>query len=125
MANYAERFLLMQALIVRRVPLTSRITPTLLIEALQADNELVRERCPDLYYDGGLMDLKKEVDICVEEELIEDGNGRKIGRHSQAVTLRRTERGERMLSSLEPRLEEALDSMPMSDVGVLDFLSLL
>jgi hypothetical protein len=123
--NYAERFMSMQALIVRRVPANSRITPKLLVEALQADNELVREKRPDLYYDDGLMDIAGEVNICVEQGLIEDGNGRKIGRYNQAITLRRTELGEMFLNSLEPRFAEALDDMPMSDVGVLDFLSLI
>jgi len=126
MANYAERFLLLQAMIVRRVPHNSTIGLTLLLEALQADYELVKDRCPELYFnDNALLNLRREVDICLEEALIEDSLRRKIGRADQAVALRRTDHGDRLLSSLEPWLEDALDSMPMSDVGVLDFLSLL
>ena len=122
--NYAERFLLLQALIVRRVPANSRIASQLLMEALQADNELVMKERPELYYHG-MMNISQEVDICIEEELIEDGLGRKIGRVAHAITLRRTKRGQMFLDSLGESLSEALDSMPMSDVGVLDFLSLL
>lgn len=126
MANYAERFLLLQAMIVRRVPLNSTIGLTLLLEALQEDYKLVKDRCPELYFnDDVLTNLRREVDICLEEDLIGDSLSRKIGRADQAVALRRTSQGDRLLSSLEPWLEEALDSMPMSDVGVLDFLSLL
>lgn len=125
MFNYAERFLLMQALIVRRVPATARITPQLLLEALQADSELVKEKCPDLYYDHFETNLSQEVDICVEEGLIEEGLGRTVKSHRHAVSLKRTPTGQQFLDSMEPRLEDALDSMPMSDVGVLDFLSLL
>lgn len=71
------------------------------------------------------MDIDDEVDICVEEGLIEDGLGRKIGRFNQAVTLRRTPKGNVFIKSLGATLTAALDEMPMSDVGVLDFLSLL
>jgi hypothetical protein len=123
--NYAERFILMQALIVRRVPSHTRITPELLLKALRADNELVRQRTPDLYFQDDIGDIQREVDICLEEGLIEDSLGRKIDRTKFAVSLRRTPLGECFLGSLGSDLEEALDSMPMSDIGVLDFLSLL
>jgi len=126
MANYAERFLLLQAMIVRRVPFNSTIGFTLLLEALEEDYKLVKDRCPEFYFnDNAMRNLRQEVDICVKEDLIGDSLRRKIGRADQAVALRRTEHGDRLLSSLEPWLEEALDSMPMSDVGVLDFLSQL
>ena len=122
--NYAERFLLLQALIIRRVPENSRIAPQLLMEALVADNEVVLTGRPGLYFNG-MKNISQEVDICLEEELIEDGLGRKIGRNAQAITLRRTKKGQMFLDSLGKDLADALDSMPMSDVGVLDFLSLL
>lgn len=125
MANYAERFLLMQALIVRRVPQNSKIAPALLLEAVAADMEKVRLRRPELYFGGGTENIGREINICIEEGLIQDALGRLIGDHTQATGLRRTAMGAMLISSLEPRLEDDLDSMPMSDVGVLDFLSLL
>ena len=123
--SYAERFILMQALIVRRVPAHTRITPQLLLEALQADNELVMVKTPKLYFNDGLYNISQEVDICVEEGLIEDGNSRQISRAKFAVSLRRTPLGDMFLNSLGDTLKDALDDMPMSDVGILDFLSLL
>jgi len=129
--NYAERLLLLQALIVRRVPLNSRISSILLMEALQADNALVQAEQPDLYYQHFNTNLAQEVDICIDVGYIEDGvspRKTRFGKNRSTPkppTYRRTEEGNRLLNSFERRLEDALDSMPMSDVGLLDFLSLL
>jgi hypothetical protein len=128
--NYAERLLLLQALIIRRVPSTSRITPVLLLEALQGDIELVREKRPDLYFQHFSKNLSQEVQACVEVGYLEDGSERRPGRWSKnfrpgPVSYKRTEEGDRLLNSLGVRLGNSLDEMPMSDVGLLDFLSLL
>jgi len=127
MSNYAERLLLLQALIVRRVPAGARVSSILLMEALQADNELVKEDCPLLYFDCGA--ISKEVAACVDAGLIDDGLPRKVkNRWTQAVvvkTYRRTPLGDQFVNTLEPGLQRDLDSMPMSDVGILDFLSLI
>jgi len=127
--NYAERFLLLKALIVRRVPTNSRIPSLLLMEALQADNELVKEQAPHLYFNDYLRNISQEVGICVEEGLIEDGalvrKGRIVPIAVTPKTYKRTRLGETFLKCLEPSLEGALDEMPMSDVGILDFLSLI
>jgi len=128
--NYAERLLLLQAMIVRRVPSTSRIAPVLLLEALQGDIELVREKRPDLYFQHFSNNLSQEVQACVEVGYLEDGSELRPGRWSKnlrpgPVSYKRTEEGDRLLSSLEVRLEGSLDEMPMSDVGVLDFLGML
>lgn len=129
--NYAERFLLLQALIIRRVPTNSRIPSLILMEALQADHKLVKEKAPHLYFNDHLKNISQEVAICVETNLIEDGQvpavrSRRFARQApKSKTYRRTRLGDQFLNSLEPRLEEALDEMPMSNVAVLDFLSLL
>jgi hypothetical protein len=127
--NYAERLLLLQAMIVRRVPShrqSSRIQPALLMEALEADLELVRQRTPDLYLnDNFTIGMQGEVTVCVVEEWIEGGWAKRMGKMISLPEYRRTEKGQRMLDSLEPRLAEALEDMSMSDVGVLDFLGLL
>ena len=127
--NYAERLLLLQALIVRRVPAASRITPILLMEALQADNALVKEETPHLYFNDHLKNLSQEVAACVDAGLIEDGTPKKVKNRWTTAPVcksyRRTPLGDQYLTSMESRLEELLDSMPMSDVGILDFLSLL
>lgn len=119
--SVGERFILLQAMIVRRVPSTSKVTHQLLMEALQADNELVLETRPDLHYKYSNMNISQEVDVLIEMELIEAIQIRP----SKPVVLRRTSQGDVLLKCLEPRLTEALDDMPMSDVGMLDFLSLL
>ena len=126
--NYSERLLLLQAMIVRRVPShrqSQRIQPQLLMESLQADLELVREQTPELYFQDFINNLSDEVDICVDEGLIEDGWARRMGRLIRLAEYRRTKTGQQLLDTMEPRLAEALDSMPMSDVGILDFLSLI
>lgn len=94
------------------------------MEALEADQKLVQQRTPDLYFtDAFTMHMSQEIEMCVDEEWIEDGWANRIGR--RLPEYRRTEKGQRMLDSLEPILAEALDDMPMSSIGVLDFLSLL
>lgn len=129
--KYAERFLLLKALIVRRVPTNSRISSLLLMRALQADHELVKEKTPHLYFSDYLKNISQEVAACVEETLIEDGRvpavkSRRFTRQDpKSKTYRRTRLGDQFLNSLEPRFQDDLDSMPMSDTGILDFLSLL
>ena len=129
MSNYAERFMLMQALIVRRVPGDARITPILLMEALQADYALVEKKTPQFYFSDYRKNISQEVAACVDAGLIEDGTPRKVKNRWTIAPVcksyRRTSLGDLLLSSLEPRFQEALDSMPMSDVGILDFLSLI
>ncbi len=128
MSDYSEieRMLLLKAMIVRRVPLKRRIESMLLMEALQADHELVRERTPNLYFSNWANWLGAEVDECLVQELIDDGvklvKGVKKGPVAHGYI--RTPTGDLYLRTLEPRLAEALEEMPMSDVGVLDFLSL-
>lgn len=125
--RFGDRLILLKAMIVRRIPKNRRIESTLLMEALQADHELVREQTPHLYFSDWGSWLGQEVDDCLEQELIDDGvkviKGR---RHGPAVAgYQRTDLGNLFLRTLEPKLAEALEDMPMSDVGVLDFLSLL
>lgn len=127
MTDYSvgERLLLLKAMIVRRVPKTRRIESQLLFEALQADHELVRVQTPHLYFTNWRNYLGAEVDECVGQELLDDGINKATGRGPTTHGYTRTKLGDLYLRTLEPRLEEALDSMPMSDVGVLDFLGLL
>lgn len=113
--NEAERFLLFQATIVRRVPRNRWIPSQTLMEALQADDALVAEQCPEYWYQYFQLNLSQELAVCIEEGLVE----------SSSRGFKRTADGERLLTSLEPHLAEVLDAMPMSKVGVLDFLSLL
>jgi len=131
-ANYAERLLLLQALIVRRVPFNTRITSLLLMEALQADDALVKEQTPLLHFKDSYKNISQEVAACVDAGLIDDGQVSVVSsrRHARQVkpkakTYRRTRLGDQYLNSLEPGLRANLDSMPMSDVGILDFLSLI
>lgn len=125
--SVGERLILLKAMIVRRVPKNTRIEAQLLMEALQADHELVREETPNLYFSHWDEYLGREVDDCLAQELIDDGvtivKGKRRGPQKHGYT--RTSLGDLFLRTLEPRLAEALEEMPMSDVGVLDFLSLL
>jgi hypothetical protein len=118
--------LLLKAMIVRRVPKTSRIESQLLMEALQADHERVRVETPHLYFSHWDEYLAREVDYCRDQELIDDGvrtvKGKRRGPNTHGYT--RTSLGDIFLRTLEPKLAQALEDMPMSDVGVLDFLSL-
>lgn len=116
--NFAERLILLQALIIRRVPKNARIERQLLLEALQADDKLVQERKPDLYFHHTQLSLGQEVNTCIDLEYIEAGA-------KGCTSLRRTRLGDQFLSILEEHLEDHLDNMPMSEVGVLDFLSYL
>ncbi len=123
--SVCERHLLMKAMIVRRVPNVVWIKSQLLMEALQADYELVRSKTPEYYYAEWNWWISREVDECIEQELISDGINKKTGKGPTNHGFTRTSLGNTYLRTLEPRLAEALDFMPMSDVGVLDFLSLI
>lgn len=129
MSDYTigERLILLKAMIVRRVPRQKRIESQLLMEALQADHDLVRQDTPHLYFSHWDEYLGREVEDCCEQELIDDGvrvvKGKRRSPPTHGYT--RTDLGDLFLRTLEPRLAEALEEMPMSDVGVLDFLSLL
>lgn len=125
--SFGERMILLKAMIVRRIPRHKRIESQLLMGALQADHELVREETPNLYFSTWYSYIGQEVDDCLEQELVDDGvkiiKGSRHGPPTHGYT--RTDLGDLFLRTLEPRLAEALEEMPMSDVGVLDFLSLL
>ena len=127
MYSEGERLLLLQAMVVRRVPEKSRVESSLLMEALQADHELVRQNTPHLYFNDWHTFVGMEVDNCVEQELLDDGirivKGVRRGPAISSYT--RTDLGNLFLKTLEPRLADALEEMPMSDVGMLDFLGLL
>lgn len=124
--SVGERLLLLMAMIVRRVPEKRRIESQLLLEALQADHELVRKNTPHLYFTNWHDYLGQEVEQCLQMELIDDGvkivKGKRIGPPTHGYI--RTEGGSLFLKTLEPRLAGPLEDMPMSSVGVLDFLSL-
>lgn len=119
-----ERYLLMKAMIVRRVPANRRINSVLLMEALEADYELVRIDTPHYYYAGWNSWIAQEVSVCEDQELIFDGINKSTGKGPPMHGYTRTNLGEIYLKTLEFPLSEALEDMPMSDVGVLDFLSL-
>ncbi|MGE3483717.1 MAG: hypothetical protein AB7L09_03175 [Nitrospira sp.] len=123
--TYADRMLLLKAMIVRRVPRERRIASAMLMTALQADQELVRERTPQYYFSDWRSWTSSEVNSVLEQELIDDGINKKTGHGPPVLGYIRTRLGDIFLLSLEPRLAMALDEMPMSDVAVLDFLSLL
>lgn len=129
MSDYSigERRILLKAMIVRRVPKNTRIESLLLMEALQADHEKVQQETPHLYFANWHSFLAQEVDDCLLQELIDDGvrivRGQRHGPAKHGYI--RTDLGDLFLKTLGDRLSDALDDMPMSDVGVLDFLSLL
>jgi len=130
--NYAERLLLLQALIVRRVPTASRIKSVFLMEALQADEALVKKQTPLLHFKDRYENISQEVTACVGAGLIDDGSIKVTKRRRVTgncrpipITYKRTALGDQFLNTLEPGIQADLDSMPMSDVGILDFLSLL
>ena len=119
-----ERHLLMKAMILRRVPSNRRIDSLLLMSALGADYELVRKETPQYYYADWNWWIAQEVEACVEQELVFDGVNKQTGKGPPTHGYTRTNLGDIYLRTLEPRLADALEAMPMSDVGVLDFLSL-
>jgi hypothetical protein len=127
--NLVDRLLLMQAMIVRRVPMATRITSIMLMERLQEDHQLVAEKAPHYYFSDDKYSLSGEVQSCVDIGLIEDGTTSAVkNRWTMAPTPRtykRTAMGDQFLRTLEDRFQQALDDMPMSDKGLLDFLSLI
>ena len=125
--SLGERLLLLKCMVVRRVPSARRIESQLLMEALQADHELVRNKSPHLYFNAWDSYIGQEVEDCVELELLDNGvklvRGKPVLPTTSGYT--RTKLGCIFLETLEPRLLDALDQMPMSNIGVLDFLGLM
>lgn len=116
-----ERFLLLKACIVRRTPKNSWITNDLLMKALSEDQELTRTKTPDYYYNDALNNVGEELALAIEDGLIEMSSVKK----NAPISYRRTPLGDVFLKSLEPRLADVLDQMPMSGEDLLDFLGLL
>lgn len=122
---YSERLLLLKALIVQRTPDSRRITHQLLLEALQADLNKIRIDRPDLYYNHDSATIETEIEICVEEGLIEGEASRDNRIMFTRKTLRRTSLGNLFLKTLENKLAQALEEVPMSNTHILDFLGLV
>lgn len=117
--QFGERFLLLKACIVRRTPRNAWIESPALLKAIQEDHELVRTKTPHYYFQDSLLNLGQELDITVEDGLVAE-SGKKGPKKYQRTSL-----GDTFLKSLEPRLTDVLDEMPMTGEGLLDFLSLL
>jgi hypothetical protein len=115
---FSERFLLRKALILRRISSVRSLPIDVLLRSLVADEELVRTKTPQFYFQDDWLDFRVEIDECVDDGLIEwtipAGSG---------TTLKRTRLGDQFLKTLEPRLQDGMDDMPMSGDGVLDFLA--
>ena len=113
-----ERILLRKALVLRRVFDGKSVPIDQLLKFLEEDEELVREKAPQFYYADANFDLRAEIDDCVDDGLIEwtipIGSGQ---------TLRRTKLGNQFMQTLEPRLQNGVDDMPMSGDAILDFLA--
>lgn len=119
--NLSERLLLLWACIVRRVPSTAWITSDLLLQMIERDQSLVQAKAPQYYYCyDQMIGYEYEIAAVVENGLIEESANR-----SSTPKYRRTPLGDVFLKSIEPRLSDALDQMPMTDEGLLDFLGLL
>lgn len=88
------------------------------MKALQEDYDLIRQKTPSYYFNDSRMNLSQELDAVVEEELITCTG-------KSGLKFQRTKLGDIFLQSLEPRLADILDEMPMSGEDILEFLSLL
>ena len=113
-----ERFLLRKVLILRRISDTKSLRMDQLLEHLEEDERLVQEKAPELYFQDDWSDLRRDIDDCVEDGLIEW-----ISPIGSTQTLKRTRLGEQFMKTLEPRLQRGADDMPMSGNNLLDFLA--
>ena len=111
-----ERLLLRKALILRRVFDNKTVPMDMLLKSLEEDENLVREQTPQLYYQDAWNDLRYDIDDCVDDGLLEwtipIGSGK---------TLKRTRLGNQFMKTLEPRLRDGVDEMPMSGDDLLDY----
>lgn len=113
-----ERFLLRKALILRRVSSVKSVPIDQLMKFLGEDEALVRDKAPDCYFQDDWSDLRIDIDECVSDGLLEW-----VIPSGSASTLKRTRLGDQFLKTLEPRLQNGMDDMPMSGDGLLDFLA--
>jgi hypothetical protein len=116
--SLAERFLLHKALILRRIFDKKTVPMDTLLKSLEDDEALVREKAPHLYYADFWTDFRFDIDECVGDGLIEWATPISAGN-----TLRRTRLGNQFMRTLEPRLKDNIDDMPMSGDGLLDYLA--
>lgn len=113
----AERMLLKKAMILRRVSPVASMPLSMLVSGLEEDQELIRTKAPHLYFTDTWDDMVLWINSCVEEGLLRSTIG-PGGQHFVSTRL-----GETFVKTLEPRLAEALDEMPMSHKGLLDLLA--
>lgn len=120
----ANRLLLRKALLLRRVSRTP-VDLSTVVEAVEEDEELVRQNRPDLYIGAPDWDIRALIDECVEDGVLDWNKKQGLVVISRGLNIQvyRTRLGEQFIQGLEPVLAQLADEAPMSNKNLLDWLA--